>query len=160
MLQIIKNYNIIICMIVVISIFVVSCKDKDNDSVDNETIVELGNVKGQYSKELETQAKLIVRVSNQSFYMDKVNLSIYIDGKLLVNDTYLVEDQHNYLYYYTVIEDGVHTISVKYDDKVIGEKAVEILGDKPTWISLNYWKQKNTKGHVEFQISDKRIPIM
>ncbi|PAB60337.1 hypothetical protein [Anaeromicrobium sediminis] len=156
----IKNYKIIICIIAVISIFVAGCKEKDNAAVDNGTIVDLGNLKGQYSEELETQAKLIVMVSNQSFYMDKVNLSIYIDEKLLVNDTYLVEDQHNYLYYYPVIEDGVHTISVKYDDKVIGEKTVEILDDKPTWVSLNYWQEKDTKGRVEFHISDERILIM
>lgn len=98
-------------------------------------------------------------ISNQSFYMEKVDLGIYIDEELFVNDTYLVEDQHNYLYYYPFMEDGKHEISVTYNGKIIGEETIEILNDKPTWVVLSYWEEKDTEPNVDFYVSNERILI-
>ncbi|MCM1990990.1 hypothetical protein [Oceanirhabdus seepicola] len=177
-----KNFKIIVCIITLICIFAVSCKNTDKVAVENETvsgtkeiennkaqnttrtiedetIVDLGNLKGGYSQELITQANLILMVSNQSFSMDKVNLSIYIDERLLVNDTYLVEDQHKYLYYYILIEEGDHDISVKYNDQVIGQETIKILNDKSTWVALSYWKEKDEESFIDFYTSDEPILI-
>lgn len=174
-----KNYKVVIYMIAITCIFVVSCKPTNSvkeeiidtnrkeisemkdkpDVLEDNAIVDLGKFKGLYSSELESQAKLNLMISNQSLYEDSVNLSIYIDKKLLVEDTYLVKDQHNYLYYYIVIEEGEHDISVEYNGKIIGEETIEIVNNKPTWVSLNYWNEKKTKENVNFYISDEPILI-
>ncbi|WP_105615796.1 hypothetical protein [Vallitalea okinawensis] len=177
-----KNYKTVICMIIVACIFLVSYKATDNsvedditemdtkslksneiqnnsDTIEGKTIIDLGNLKGLYSNEWESQAKLILMISNQSFYMDSVNLSIYVDEELLVEDTYLVEDQHNYRYYYIVIEEGDHEISVQYNGEIIGKETIEIIDNKPTFVALSYWEEKDTEATVHFYVSDKPILI-
>lgn len=149
----IKNNKIITCMILMICLFAVGCNATD------EAVMDLGNLKGEYSKDLEKGAKLILMISNQSFYNDEVNLSIYIDEKLLVNETYFVGDQHSYSYYYISLEEGEHEISVEYNDEIIGEESVGISDEKPIWGALTYWEEKDTNANIGFHISDEQILI-
>lgn len=169
-----KN-KVAVFLLIICCTLLISCKNKDGDiskDIENEDsktpsksemnidreFEDLGMLEGTYSMELESKAKLILMISNQSFYMESVDLSIYIDDTLLVNNTYYVEDQHKFLYYYVVIDDGKHDIKVVQNDEVIGDETIEI-SENPKFIAITFWKDKDTDSSIDFYISDESIGI-
>jgi len=52
-------------------------------------------------------------VSNQSFDIEWVDIVIEIDGARVVDDVFLVEDQHNWKEYAIDLSPGAHTLTAR-----------------------------------------------
>jgi hypothetical protein len=53
---------------------------------------------------------LVVIVSNQSFVTDPVDITIEVDGEVVVSQDFAVEGQHTWLYFGVDVEPGTHTL--------------------------------------------------
>lgn len=114
----------------------------------------------EFSQEIDQpEANFILYVSNQSFDKPKIDISIIIDGKPLVTDTFRVKNQHYWKIYSLNLHTGKHLLKAKADNG-----AYEIERDfKITvkhWAVLSFWfkneKDENTRpSGFSFEISDK-----
>jgi hypothetical protein len=89
----------------------------------------------------------ILNVSNQSFAIDPVDIKIYIDDTLAVNQEFEVKDQHNYWRFRFDISNGEHVLlakSIKGD--AILEQSFSIT-DSAHWAYLDYWYYTDEELH-------------
>ncbi len=81
---------------------------------------------------------LDLRVSNQSFAIDPVDINIAIDGKDVVHDTFSVGRQHSWKHYAISLKKGPHNIIINTaDNDVTFERSFEF--DSPRWASIAFW---------------------
>ncbi|MBC8870944.1 MAG: hypothetical protein H8E44_16085 [Planctomycetes bacterium] len=103
----------------------------------------------------------VLHVSNQSFAITPVDVTIHIDGKRAVAGNFEVEDQHNWVKRIFRLQPGKHklvVVSKKGQAKL--EKEFEIK-DKH-WAVINYWYYPKshynpTPKHFSFNIQNKPI---
>ena len=99
----------------------------------------IGSTAPKFSQEInQPDANFILYVSNQSFDKPKVDISISIDGKSLVTNTFLVENQHYWKIYSIQLNTGKHYLKAK-----AGFGPYEIERDfniaEKHWAVLNFW---------------------
>ena len=85
-----------------------------------------------------TTPSLTVLVSNQSFDLPTVDISIEIDGKLAISGDFKVEGQHTWVPFDFEIAPGNHTMKIVSD---AGETTLEktFVMDDRKWIVVNFW---------------------
>jgi len=107
-------------------------------------------------------------VSNQSMDIKQVDVKVYLDGKLVIDEIFDVKGQkvaqHNQKAFYFQLSDGEHTI--KAESKKGKAKLEEnfVIKEK-NWAVVNFWhnsKQEREglefgKRHFTFMIQDKPI---
>jgi len=77
-------------------------------------------------------------VSNQSFDIEWVDIVIEIDGARVVDDVFLVEDQHNWKEYAIDLSPGAHTLTARsVEGDATFERSFEVTGDH--WAAIDYW---------------------
>ncbi len=104
---------------------------------------------------------LTLYVSNQSFDITPVDITVRIDGATAVSKSFEVGTQHNEEAFQFTLSNGSHKIdvsSIKGDAKLT--KNFEIKGKR--WAILDYWYTKKSQYNNEspkgfsFEISDKQ----
>ncbi len=60
------------------------------------------------SKLLDPGGNFVLYVSNQSFYIDPVDIQIWIDGECVVREYFEVGNQHNYRPFVLRLSEGTH----------------------------------------------------
>ena len=123
----------------------------------------------KYQIEMQTNenGNFILYISDQSFAISPVDIKIYIDGKLAIDDNFDVTGnrvpQHNWKQFKFQLGNGDHTIKAisKKGDAVI-EKEFKTV-DKH-WAVIDYWYYPESRGgatptpkHFSFNIQDKPI---
>lgn len=102
----------------------------------------------------------ILYVSNQSFAITPVDITIMIDGKNAVAADFVVGNQHKWIKYTFHLDPGEHKLiatSNKGSAKI--EKMFEI-NDKH-WAVVSFWfSKKDIYGHFSFSIQDSPIGFM
>ncbi|MCK9555939.1 hypothetical protein M0R36_09035 [bacterium] len=114
-----------------------------------------------------TEANFILYISNQSFDVNPVDIKIYIDGKLVVNQDFDVTGnrvpQHNWQKFEFNLSIGSHRlfVSSKKGDATL-EKEFEI--SKKHWAVVDYWYYPKVTGGAgptpksfSFHIQDEQI---
>ena len=117
----------------------------------------------QFSHEIEQEnANFILYVSNQSFDKSKIDISVTVDGNMIVNDKFRVKNQHYWKIYSIRLSQGVHTLIAAADKgKYKIEKQFEIT--KTHWAVLDFWYKDDTdsqKSNLTFQIYDQQIKFL
>ena len=85
--------------------------------------------------------KLIV--SNQSPDIPSVDISVSIDGRIVVNKDFPVKDQHHWEEFFTELSDGNHTIEIKANKgQVVLIDKFEVCNDKSPVIGVEFFYQK------------------
>ncbi len=81
---------------------------------------------------------LVLYVSNQSFALDPVDIKVYLDGVLAVNQDFYVKSQHNWIKFQFQLRGGTHEIRAVTK---AGEtqKASFFDMDKQRWCVVNFW---------------------
>jgi hypothetical protein len=81
---------------------------------------------------------VVLIVSNQSFDVDPIDLIITIGSDTVVNDTFYVENQHNWKVYKAKYNTGLHEIRVKSE---LGEAKIidSFFLFYKKYIYVNYW---------------------
>jgi hypothetical protein len=77
-------------------------------------------------------------VSNQSFERATVDIRVLIDGRSAVEDAFAVENQHNWVEYRFVLDEGRHSLRA---ESVRGEAVLDmdfaVKGRR--WAVVDYW---------------------
>ena len=108
-----------------------------------------------------TNGNFILYVSNQSFDITPVDITIHIDGKQALSDEFHVRDQHNWIRHTFHLSSGKHILrAVSEKGEAILEKEFEVKGK--TWAVLDFWLSwnHNAKSHFSFHSQDKPIGFM
>ena len=109
---------------------------------------------------------LILYVSNQSFDITPIDITVYIDGQKALKDDFEVGSQHTWVPYGFSLAAGKHTIkAVSKKGDAILEKEFEVKGKH--WATLAYWYYPKLRGGAgptpksfSFSIEDKPIGFM
>ena len=122
---------------------------------------------GKIEMPMNEEGNFILYVSDQSREISPVDIRIYIDGKLAIDDNFDVTGnrtpQHNWKKFQFQLEKGNHTIkATSQKGDTILEKNFEII-DKH-WAVIDYWYYSKVSGgagpepkHFIFNIQDKPI---
>lgn len=119
----------------------------------------------------EKTANFILYISNQSLDIKKVDVKVYLDGNLVVDQVFDVGGRgfpgHNYKAFYFNLSKGPHIIRAETKK---GKATIEqnfVIGDK-NWAGLDYWYDakseklgsKSGKRQFMFSIQDKPIGFL
>jgi hypothetical protein len=111
----------------------------------------------------EMNTNFVLYVSNQSFALTPVDITITIDGKQVISSEFEVGEgkrrQHNWINHGFELTPGPHKLvatTVKGEAKI--EKEFEIKDEKH-WAVINYWynPKQDGKKHFTFQIQNEQI---
>jgi len=101
---------------------------------------------------------LTLYVSNQSFIHYTIDITVVLDDKTVVSDTFDVEGQHSFHPFYLELGKGRHIIHVESDNGVSLTREFEI--DKETWIVVSYWYYEEDEPFFNFDIHDKPVGFL
>lgn len=93
-----------------------------------------------YSPDLDDNVlenNFTLTVSNQSFDIDPVDILVKIDGKTVIDDEFLVKQQHNYHHFEFALEPGLHTL---YAESTKGKYQLneEFIIENKLWASIDF----------------------
>lgn len=120
----------------------------------------IGSTKPQFTQEIEEpNANFILYVSNQSFEKPNVDISITLDGKLLINDFFRVKNQHYWKIYSLNLSSDIHLLSVNADNGSY-ELEKEFKISNRHWAVISFWytsKKDNDyqPSGITFEISNE-----
>ena len=101
-------------------------------------------------------------VSNQSFDLDPVDVTVRIDDVVVVRDDFRVEGQHTWVPFDLALDPGPHSLVARTtagDTEI--ETALVAPADGRRWGVLNFWyyavgSPEPTPPQFSFQVSDER----
>ncbi len=100
---------------------------------------------------------LILYVSNQSFDDDPIGILIEIDDRIVVDEQFFVEGQHNWIEFNIALEPGTHMIEAVSSTGASYSSEFE-MADTTRWAVLDYWFYRDEGSrHMTFQIQDHPI---
>jgi hypothetical protein len=113
---------------ILVCIFLTGCSNfNDNTNIEIQKISEDGN------------GNFILYVSNQSFAINPIDIKIYIDDMVAVNEDFDVGIQHTWKPFQFNLPTGTHSIKI---ESIIGDSILEenfdIIDDKH-WALVQYW---------------------
>ena len=88
---------------------------------------------------LPNSPSLVLSVSNQSFADDPIGIVVTIDGREVVHDQFVVEDQHHWVTYELAVAPGFHAITLESDTGVTRTATFEVAAAKQRWAAISYW---------------------
>ncbi len=99
-----------------------------------------------------SESEFILYVSDQSYELSPVDIKVYIDDKLVIDDNFEVGNQHNWESFDFKLKQGKHTIKAVTAEGIVFEDEFTVLGKR--WAVLNYWKDSTVnKFTFDIQIS-------
>jgi hypothetical protein len=95
-------------------------------------------------------------VSNQSFDIAEVDIRIEIDGLVAVDDTFAVENQHNWVEFVFDLPKGEHVIEAM-TERGGARLSRHFTVTKQHWAVVDYWYYPGEPKHFSFSVSDEPI---
>lgn len=107
------------------------------------------------------KGNFVLTVSNQSFAISPVDITILINGKIAISSDFEVGDQHHYVRHVYEIAPGKHKL-IAFSRK--GEAIIETefeISEKRHWGELDFWyyPKQAEKKYFEFQSGDTPADI-
>ncbi|MGQ0790756.1 MAG: hypothetical protein ACT4NJ_00845 [Nitrosopumilaceae archaeon] len=110
--------------------------------------------------ELETEQlkNFTLAVSNQSFDISPVDISVQIDGKVVIDRDFDVGNQHIYHEFKFPLTKGIHTI---HAESIHGKAKLEkeFVVDKEIWGFLSFWYYENEHESPFFDFIVSESPL-
>ena len=101
---------------------------------------------------------LVLYVSNQSFADDPVGIRVEIDDRVVVNDSFAVENQHNWIKYELTVPAGSHTIRATSVTGATASHELELPTGENRWAVFDYWYYpQDTPRSLSFRVDDQPI---
>jgi hypothetical protein len=104
----------------------------------------------------DPEGRFTLYVSNQSFDIPEVDIRIRIDGLVAVEETFAVEDQHNWVEFVFDLSEGTHVIEA-VSQRGGAELVRRFAVTAKHWAVVDYWYYPGEKKRFSFSISDTRI---
>jgi len=92
----------------------------------------------------------ILFVSNQSSYMDPVDIKIFIDGKLAVKKDFFCKDGHNWIKFEFQLKEGNHVMFVSSSKGDIKKDTLFVLPATPYSV-VDFWHYPKSTGSKEIK---------
>ena len=130
-------------------VFILGCIQSSNDEIKNE----------KYQGIINENTNFTMFVSNQQRNIDPVDLSIFIDGKLIVSDEYYIGNMHNWIRYDINQTIGKHTIIVT---SISGNYAINStfeIKDK-LWLVIDFWTENEYHSPITISQNDHEPMFM
>lgn len=124
-----------------------ACGGESEDPSEAETVTEEASA--------QQSIPFHLYVSNQSFDPKKVDITVWIDGREVIDQEFDVGSQHNWILFDLPLSEGVHQIRAE----AAGEATVfevDIEFDVETWAVLNFWKEDGA-GFFTWDESDRPV---
>lgn len=101
--------------------------------------------------------RLHLDVTNQSFSVPRVRLSVAIDDVEEVDDVFTVDDQHTIVRHELDLRPGHHTVTVTASDQGSTLHAdFELPNDR--WATVAFWGPDDAEGRpITWTITDERL---
>lgn len=103
----------------------------------------------------ETEANLIMYVSNQSFDDREVHLTVAIDGVTVVDGDFYVEDQHNWVSFPLALPSGGHDITADSDSGATLRGSFQVPHGTTRYAVIDHW----TEGAADLTWGFYRQPV-
>ena len=84
-------------------------------------------------------APFTIHVSNQSFEDPSVAITVTVDGRVVVDEEFAVEGQHNWRMFELDPGPGKHTLRAESSTGVVLETTFVLSDGEPLWAVLDYW---------------------
>jgi len=104
----------------------------------------------------ETEADLVLYVSNQSFDDDEVDLAVTVDGVTVVDGDFHVEGQHNLVSFPLSLSAGGHEITAESDSGVALRELFEVPRDQTRYAVIEHWTED---GSADLTWQFQRQPV-
>ena len=104
----------------------------------------------------ESEANLLLHVSNQSFDDEEVRMTVSIDGVTVVDGDFHVEDQHNWVSFPLALPSGGHEISAESDSGATLRESFVVPGGKTRYAVIDHWTEDEA-GELTWQL--QRQPV-
>jgi hypothetical protein len=92
----------------------------------------------------DSQADLVLIVTNQSFDDEEVRLRITVDDVTVVDDDFHVEDQHNWVYFALRLPDGGHEVVAESDSGAMLRESFELPRDRTYYAIIEHWTEDDS----------------
>jgi hypothetical protein len=119
--------------VAVIVVFTAACSESAGN--DNSAPVDI-------TVTSEGTSNLTLWVSNQSYTDKNVDVTITLNGDIIIDRGFKVGDQHNYIEHRIRLDDGTHTINattVIDGETVVLSEEFTIEPNQQRYAALNYW---------------------
>jgi hypothetical protein len=101
---------------------------------------------------------LTLYVSNQSFDDPSVDITVTIDGRVVVDEEFDVEGQHNWKTFELDLGPGEHTLRAESSTGAVHEAVFVLPEGEPRWAVLdNWWYPEEGERHFTFSIHDEPV---
>ncbi|MDH5502572.1 MAG: hypothetical protein OEY98_00925 [Acidimicrobiia bacterium] len=90
--------------------------------------------------------EVLLYVSNQSYEDPDIQINVTIDGEVVVDDRFLVDNQHNWVPYLLRLSPGKHLLRAESSTGATFEGPFETLPGQPRWAVLDYWNESGEEG--------------
>jgi hypothetical protein len=115
----------------------------------------------QESNDAKILGNFSLTVSNQSFDIDPVDILVKIDEITIIDDEFLVKQQHNYHHFEFLLKPGTHTI---YAETIKGKYQLnkEFTIETELWASLDfqYYEGDETLQELRLKISETELGFL
>ncbi len=99
-------------------------------------------------------------VSNQSFEDDPVFITIRIDGEPVVNDSFAVEGQHNWMSFDIAgLSSGSHEVVAVSDTGAQTGGSFTLPEGESRWLVVDYWYDAGEPDNRYFTLSESDVPV-
>lgn len=89
----------------------------------------------------ETEADLILYVSNQSFDDEAVRLTVTIDQVTVVDGDFHVEGQHTWIRFPLALAPGGHEVTAESDSGATLRESFDLRRDKTSYAVIEHWTE-------------------
>ena len=104
----------------------------------------------------------VLYVSNQSYAITPVDITIHIDGKLAVSSDFEVHNQHNWIEYIFDLRLGTHTLVASSETGKAEMIDEFVVSDGSVWAVVDFWyyPDSDSENHFTIQIQSEPIYFM
>ncbi len=108
-----------------------ACSAEGDDNYDGGTI--------EVVLDETSSSEVMLHVSNQSFEDSDVAIDVTLDGESIIDRTFDVGDQHNWIPFLIRLAPGGHTLEAASSTGAIYSASFEVADSAVRYAALNYW---------------------
>ena len=102
--------------------------------------------------------EVLLYVSNQSYEDPDIQVIVTIDGEVVVDDQFSVDNQHNWVPHLLELSPGEHRLRAESSTGAIFDGTFKTLPGQPRWAVLNYWNESGEEG-MRFVLTSYDEPV-
>ena len=118
-----------------------SCADGDVSTIQRRPAVETVDDASSedQSQQSEQEPSVVLIISNQSFDDPAVDITVHAGGEAVVQGSFDVGGQHEYVSYDLALPVGPHDLRIESDSGAEYTESIDVESDGTTYVTASYW---------------------